>query len=75
MLGSENKYLKGVPPKYFQESNRVEECDFCKTRMIHPSERLYICPNEKCQFTYRFYPESKNKTVVVLKRSNLEAKH
>lgn len=64
--------LESIPKKYFEGPFLSGPCPFCKTRMVHPSEALFICPNEKCGYKYRFYPESKGKPVEVISRSKLE---
>lgn len=73
MSKTEHKYLKGIPAKFFEESRKADNCPYCGTRMIHPSDGLFICPNEACQYTFKFYPESKNKPIEVINKSKLEA--
>ena len=71
MATEETKYLADIPLKYFKAPFLVDECSFCNTRMIHPALGLYICLNEKCQFSFSFSPENREDSVEVLKKSKM----
>ena len=66
-----SSYLADIPNKFFKAPYLSDECSFCKTRMIHPALGLYICPNEKCQYSFKFHPEKVGNSVEVLKKSKM----
>ena len=74
MSKTEHEYLKGIDPKYFTGEFLADQCKYCDSRMIYPAMGTYICPNEKCQYSYICHPErSGDSSIEVTHKTNFEA--